>query len=252
MSEYRLFLGSAASQGLPVGGVLSLWLGAALAGRCSPDDLLDALGGSATAHVFDGSGALDLLAALRRGGARAVAVALPVPGDLTGLGGPKGFNQAALEAGQAVLVRLAESALGLVPAHVGAGVEWTSYPAHPVPPPDPRAAGQHLRIALTEATRALVELDVAAWQPEVADLLSNRRHGVRSLPGHLPPRLVETVDRALLCLEVVALALEEQPAPGARSGAVSSYELQRRREALLPLERAARHALAAACSAGDA
>ena len=96
------------------------------------------------------------------------------------------------------------------------------------------------RVALVEATQALVELDVARWRPEIADVLTDlRRSGVR-LPKGVPPRLLETVERASLCLEIVALAREDDGA------AVSSYEIAARRAALDPLDRAARHALVAA------
>ena len=57
------------------------------------------------------------------------------------------------------------------------------------------------------------------------------------LPPGLDPRRVETVDRAVLCLEIVGLALADE------GGAVSTYEVSRRREVLRDLDRAARRAL---------
>ena len=50
------------------------------------------------------------------------------------------------------------------------------------------------------------------------------------------------VDRAMLCREVVGLAVQHE------GGAVTAAEIEARRQALVPLERAARHALVAACS----
>ena len=71
----------------------------------------------------------------------------------------------------------------------------------------------------------------------------NLRHGPRlPLPPGLTPRQVETLDRAVLCLEIVRLAVEVD------GGAVTSYEMTRRRDALADLGRAARRALVGACS----
>ena len=79
---------------------------------------------------------------------------------------------------------------------------------------------------------------MASWQPDIPDLLMNLRHR-RPLP--LPPgydaRRVETVERAVLCLEIVELARAGE------GGAVSSYEMEQRRGALGDLDRAARRAL---------
>jgi hypothetical protein len=84
---------------------------------------------------------------------------------------------------------------------------------------------------------------VAAWQPEIPDLLMNLRNRP---PLPLPPgydaRRIETVERAVLCLEIVQLARAGD------GGAVSSYEMDQRRAALGELDRAARRALVGACS----
>ena len=92
-------------------------------------------------------------------------------------------------------------------------------------------------------TRRLVDLDVAAWQPEIPDLLLNLRHRP---PLPLPPgydaRRVETAERAVLCLDIVDLARAGD------GGAVSAYEMEQRRAALDDLDRAARRALVGACS----
>ena len=73
-------------------------------------------------------------------------------------------------------------------------------------------------------TRRLVDLDVASWQPDIPDLLMNLRHRA---PLPLPPgydaRRVETVERAVLCLDIVELARSED------GGAVSAYEMEHRR-----------------------
>jgi hypothetical protein len=166
-------------------------------------------------------------------------LALPVPGDLLGLGGPSALNIAALEAGEAVV----SGPVALVPELDARTVVWRAYDAGPATYVDERETALELRTTLTEVTRNLVELDVVSWQPEIPDLLMNLRQRPRlPLPPGLDPRRVETVDRAVLCLEIVALARTDD------GGAVSSYEASRRREALGDLDRAARRALVGACS----
>ena len=89
---------------------------------------------------------------------------------------------------------------------------------------DERETAIELRTTLAEVTRRLVDLDVASWQPEIPDLLMNLRHRP---PLPLPPgydaRRVETVERAVLCLEIVELARAGE------GGAVSAYEMDQRR-----------------------
>ena len=134
--------------------------------------------------------------------------------------------------------------LGLVPELDARTVLWRALPATAPPPEDPDSAGRQLRVDLVEATDRLVTLDVASWQPEVADLLTNRFSSGALLPDGLGPRLRETIDRALLCAAVVDLALTGD------GGAVSAYDMDQRRAALRDLERSARRALVAAFSAG--
>jgi hypothetical protein len=133
--------------------------------------------------------------------------------------------------------------VGLVPTEDARTVVWQAFRADPVPWVDERETSIELRTTLTEVTLRLVDLDVAAWQPDIPDLLMNLRHR-RPLP--LPPgydaRRVETLDRALLCLEIVALARTDD------GGAVSTHEMNQRRAALGDLDRAARRALVGACS----
>ena len=84
---------------------------------------------------------------------------------------------------------------------------WRAHPAGRVPWVDERETASELRLTLLEVTRRLVDLDVAAWQPDIPDLLLNLRHRA---PLPLPPgydaRRIETVDRAVLCLDIVDLA----------------------------------------------
>lgn len=173
-------------------------------------------------------------------GVRAV-LALPVPGDLTGLAGPAPLNQAALDAGEAVL--LPRLGLGLVPTDDARTQVWQGYDAAAPPYLDPGEASRALRLALLAATQRLVDLDVARWQPEIPDLLLNLHHRqATALPRHWDGRRVETVERALLCRRIVELALQDE------GGAVSAHEMEQRRGALRDLDAASRRALVAACS----
>ena len=114
--------------------------------------------------------------------------------------------------------------VGLVPLEDARTVVWSAYPADPVPWVDERETAIELRTTLVEVTRRLVDLDVASWQPEIPDLLMNLRHRPPlPLPPGIDARRVETLDRAVLCLEIVALARAGD------GGAVSSYEMEQRR-----------------------
>lgn len=226
---------------LPVAAVLATWLDAFRAGDVGPDDLADAVRGDDPRHLVSGltdGDPLELhqLPALLDG---PVSLALPAPGDLLGLGGPQELNLAAMDAGQAVVV----GAVGLVPFEDARTVVWSTFRAEPVPWVDERETAIELRTTLAEVTRRLVDLDVASWQPEIPDLLMNLRHRPPlPLPPGIDARRVETIDRALLCLEIVALARSGE------GGAVSSYEMQQRAAALGDLDRAARRAVVGACS----
>jgi hypothetical protein len=226
---------------LPVSAVLATWLDAVRAGLAGPDDLADAVRGDHPRHLVTGLPEREVLELHQLPAALAgpISLALPAPGDPVGLGGPPSFNLAALEAGQAVVA----GSVGLVPEEDARTIVWRAHPAGPVPWVDERETASELRIALADVTRRLVDLDVAAWQPDIPDLLLNLRHRT---PLPFPPgydaRRVETSERALLCLDILELARAGD------GGAVSSYEMDRRRQALGDLARAARRALVGACS----
>jgi len=225
--------------GLPVSALLCAWLEAVRTGRAGPDDLEETVRGGDPRHLVAGLPDVVELHELPAAVAAAPRLALPVPGDLVGLGGPPALNLAALEAGQAVVV----GAVGLVPEVDARTVVWRVHEAAPVPYTDERETAIALREALSRVTSRLVDLDVASWQPEIPDLLMNlRKRPPLPLPPGTGPRRVETVERAVLCLEIVRLAR------GSEGGAVSTSEVGRRREALNELDRAARRALVGACS----
>ena len=231
---------------LPVSARLAWWGTAWLRGRVVTDLAIDAVLGDDATHVVaglpgvDGSVALTgALAELRRSGAESCGLALPVAGDLVGVGGPPELSAAALEAGEAVVA----GGLGLVPRRVGAAVEWTAYPAAPRQLVDVGEADRTLRRALQESAAALADLGVARWRPEAADALMNlHRAPTLEPPDGTPARCADLAARALQARAIVDLALEDD------GDALDADEAQARRAALNPLGAASRRALVAACS----
>jgi hypothetical protein len=232
---------------LPRSALLAVWLNACLRGSVGPDDFADAVRADDPQHLVvdwpDVAGlALDGLpgAVLRASGTGAT-VALPVAGDLVGLGGPVAFNTTALDTGEAVL--LSGVGLGLVPELDARTVLWHPAPAGSAALLDPGEEGRQLRTTLARTTAELVRLDVASWRPEIADLLLDVRHRPElPVPADLGPRAVDDLERAVLCLEVVELAAAGD------GGAASSYEISERRRCLTDLDRAARRVVVAVCS----
>ena len=236
---------------VPSAARLACWLNAWLCGRESADDVIDGLVAGDAQVDFDGlapdplSPAL-LLGELRRIRVRRVSVTLPSAGDLVGLGGPPDFNTDALTAGEAVILH--GPGLGLVPRRVGRAVHWAAAQARPPTYlPDVATADRDLRQALAQAATDLATLDVASWSPDVADALLNLRQPKQlDMPvAFASPAAAHTALSGLRCLDIVSLALRDD------GGSLSSSEATRRREALIPLERAARAAVVAACSSCD-
>ena len=222
---------------LPHSAVMAWWLTAWLRGHEQTDTVLDVLGDGA--HVVAGRSLVDLLGDLRRSGAAYAGLALPVEGDPLGLGGPVAFNAAALEAGQAVVA----GTVGLVPDEIGETVQWEVHPAARRQLPDVGEADRGLRATLLSTADDLAGMDVARWRPEAADALMNLHHRpTLDAPMGTPTPCVELAARGMQAWSIVELALEDD------GGALTSYDVERRRGLLQPLERAARRAVVAACS----
>jgi hypothetical protein len=229
---------------LPLSARLAWWMTAWLRGDEVTDHALDAVTHGDLGHVVEGlpdggTTLLDAFVAARRTGADRAGLALPVEGDLLGLGGPRELNDAAIDSGEAVVL----AGFALVPTVVGEVVRWRVAPAAPRQLPDVGEADRSMRAALVDSANLLADLDVARWRPEVADRLMNLRHRpALEPPLGIPARCVDLAARGLQGWAIVDLALEDD------GGALSSYEIGRRRDALAPLERASRRAVVAACS----
>jgi hypothetical protein len=228
---------------------MALWFSAWCEDRASLDEARDEVVGTDAAHDVVGIPGQDepvplilALGLLRTERATGAGLALPEPGDPVGLGGPPSFNAEALDAGEAVVLRGVD--LGLVPVRAGAGVVWRCLVASERRQvPDLAEADTLLRAALPRAADELASLDVARWRPEVADeLMALRRPQLLTVPDGMDARAQRMVALAMRCRTIVELALADD------GGSVTALEADRRREALLPLDRAARRALVAACT----
>jgi hypothetical protein len=224
------------------------WLNAWLSGRESADEVIGGVSATGTANFWLVAGEQPLstallLAELRRLTASRVSVALPLPGHPIGLAGPAAFNAEALETGEAIVLH--GTGIGLTPLPMGSSVRWRgSLAIEPAYVPDVATADRELRDAFRDATERLTELDVASWNPDIADAILNLR-SPSQLDHHLPfvtSRAAQTAITALRAEAIVGLAARDE------SGPVSAAEMTERREALRPLHVAARTAVVAACS----
>jgi hypothetical protein len=182
-----------------------------------------------------------------------IRLVLPAAGDPRGLPGPGPFTERALLAGEAVLA----GRLGLIPEarqHTsGSGttfttVLWHAFEFSEAPAgysAEVKEADADLTTALTDATAALVRLDVAQWRPELAGALQALRKpdAESDLPAGYEARARRLYARACVLDRVLTLA--GQAAPG---GALNSMEMRRREDALRPLAAACRAAIVAACN----
>jgi hypothetical protein len=239
---------------VPTAARSACWLNAWLSRREGADAVITGLMGEQAhvefvvfGHDAPGLSPALLLGELRRHGVTQVSAALPSPGDPLGLGGPTTFNSDALDVGEALVLH--GCATGLVPRTTGRSTRWESSEAKPPPfVPDVAGADRALRAALTEAADALAELDVASWNPDVADALINLRQPVELDPPLSFPSgaAARTAVSGLRCQHIVELAFADHS-----GGAVSAWEAEQRRTALLPLQHASRAAIVAACSSLD-
>ncbi|MGY1662014.1 hypothetical protein ACI78Q_12430 [Geodermatophilus sp. SYSU D00705] len=236
-------------------GRFAVWATAWLTGRSSYDEALDALLGE-TAHRVTGMPGTEeavplgwALTALRGLGERRLRLVLPVPGDVRGLPRAPGLSELALEAGQAAV----GERVALVPEALGDEVvQWTAFGLDGVPPVPPpvegslRAVSGALDLAVGDAARTLVDLDLARWHPEVPALLAGlaRPAHVPGMPPDTDPVALSVLARAQRLSRVLDLALTDAP-----GGAVTHTQAAARDDALRPLADAVREAVTAAFNA---
>lgn len=238
---------------LPVCVRLSLWATAAYAGRLPVEEAVN----RAHPDLDHVTGSLERLSLWRALGERAVLVALPRPGNLSGM--PRGSAEltgAATEAGECVYVPAIGGAL--VPTierfgpadDQGTSVTWTAYDCDPVPAHaldglSLSEIDQGFRHELAERTAAIEALDAAPWSGSpfraMADGLIIGQWG---LPDGLPPRATTIITMAALVGAATGLGLSDQAQAQVLTGTVS----QRRRVALTSLDSHADAAMAAAAT----
>jgi hypothetical protein len=229
---------------LPAAFVLAAWANSWLTGAVSLDDVLDALRRQSAGadlgvahHVYAADpaalAALDTadaaplttsLGRLRSVGTTSFTLALPVPGDPLGLGGPRGFTEAATEAGEAVLCD--GTGLGAVPFAVGAGVQWAVSEAFVGSTENLAEADERLAHVIVNARRQLGDGSShagrdggAAWSPHqghrdraaAATMGSVRRATAATaaaLPPNAPVRADRVLTRSVTCLQIGRFAAE--------------------------------------------
>ncbi|MBO0812998.1 MAG: hypothetical protein J2P23_13265, partial [Microlunatus sp.] len=148
--------------------------------------------------------------------------------------GPRELNEAALEAGEAVVG--ASAGVALVPSRVGPAVQWRVFAAkRPLTVLTPYDAERALNEIVLEAAATLSNLQVAAGTRPKED------HSVRLAPGY-PSRQLVTADRAARLLRAADIALTDD------GGSLSLFEADQRAVILRRLRAAASDALCAAVS----
>lgn len=251
----------------PRSALLACWTTAWLAGEVGLPEVTTRTTAYDESHLVAGLWVDDLdleqaLGRLRAEGVTRVRLVLPAPGDPLGLPGPGPFTEAALLAGEGVLALHPDgSGWGLVPHLQSHGSEldgtvttvtWQCYPvvaAGPDPGPFLHEAEHDLRVGVMEAVQALSDLDVARWDPEVAEALDDlrraRRRGISDdeLPGSWPARARDVLVRTR------ALATLVQLATSSTGGAIDSREAEARAAVLRDLARVVRRARVAAYNA---
>jgi alkylhydroperoxidase/carboxymuconolactone decarboxylase family protein YurZ len=238
---------------LPVSVRLALWATAAYAGRLPLEEVVDRVHPDVD-HV---TGDLNRLSVWRDLGERAVLVALPRPGNLTGM--PRGSAEliaAATDAGECVYVPGVGGALVPTIEHFGpAGdqgtqVTWTAYDSDPVPAHALEALALNeiergLRRELTDRTRAIEALDATPWAGSPFRAMADERSISQwGLPEGLPRRATKIITMAALVGVATELGLSVQVQSQVLNGAVG----EQRRMLLTDLDAMADNAMAAAAT----
>ncbi|HET7474437.1 MAG TPA: hypothetical protein VFJ97_00250 [Dermatophilaceae bacterium] len=227
---------------LPVSVRLALWASAALGGRLPVADVV----GRAHPDVDAVDGDLDRISLWQDLGERVVLVALPRPGDVTGM--PRSSPEllaAATAAGECVYVPgLGGALVPTVAAYGPVGdrgtlVTWTAYEAEPVPPHRVEAmslaeADLQLRLSMREITGELDHLDVRPFAGDPARSRVEARLADRGwgLPEGVPPRATQVLSTAARMAAAAETALEAASPALVASADASRQALLRQLRAL--------------------
>ncbi|MEY9214188.1 hypothetical protein NI17_021030 [Thermobifida halotolerans] len=248
---------------------LVAWGNAWLAGQVGLDDTVDAVERRTGPHLIDtvvdpalpfepGVPLRSALARLRGLGLAEFRLSLPVPGDPLGLTGGKELAAAAIEAREAVLVRLADRWIGLVPrtdlrGSSYRGVAWTPRPAADGRPESIQLseAEHDLNSAIREAAALFGRVDDAqSWGPEVQRALTALRDPDRPPTTGLAPGYPQRAHRVAALADRLAVVV--RLADDDRGRGLSGTQTESRRLALRLLDRAVRRArVAAYCAVLD-
>jgi hypothetical protein len=250
---------------LPASVRLSLWTTHAWATGSRVEEVVR----RALPDVDHVAGDLDRLDLWHDLGERALLVALPAPGDLTGMpGASPEAHGAAAAGGECVFVpglggmlvpsftsyggsgRSADTPTGSL--DVGTRVDWVAYDAQPVPRHRVEALEsseleRHLREEIRLSTQSLVAVGGQPFAADTArELADAALGGGWGLPSGLPGRAARVISLAGTIGQVVEVAL------AAGDGALTAAEAGTRHRLLLGLGRAADRALADATNAACA
>ena len=267
---------------------LTVWVNAWLAGVAAPDDVLDALSQWAPKHsvtAYDSvaagntglpwpdlnhSGTMSLLQTMRTAagpatGSPAVALILPVPGDVRGLPPDTQFQRDAITMCEAIIVGTQPGrSVGLVPEYAYEDIDDPDYEPDPVslawtvysvPAPvilehhDLGEAEYTLRSAVRSAADALSALSAGIGVADIDDprgmveqlLEATRLH---RLPDHTPERALRVLENAAHIDAIITASSGLIPI-----GLQTSSEVQIASDTLRPLATVVRTARLAAISA---
>lgn len=267
---------------------LTVWVNAWLAGAAAPDDVLDALSQWAPKHSvtaydsvaagstglpwpdLDHSGTMSLLQTMRTAagapsGAPALALILPVPGDVRGLPPDTQFQRDAVAMGEAIIVGQDPArSVGMVPEYSYEDVDdpdyepdpvsldWTVYSASQpavIEHADLGEAEYTLRSAVRSAADALGALSASISAADIDDprgmveqlLEATRMH---RLPDHAPERAVRVLENAAHVDAIITASSGLMPI-----GLQTSSEIAIASDTLRPLASVVRTARLAAISA---
>lgn len=215
--------------------------------------MLAALRGEDEPHHLDGASDLGLTLSDLVAGAEFAHAALPVAGAA---GVPAPAADAALQAGEAVLIRTAAGSTTLVPQvhrfgsqwEPGAQVRWQIIASSAVVgmPLSMSEARQELARALELAIETLTRIDVAKWREENAEEIAQLASSdvpapiAAVLPRSVPARQQDLLVRAARLMAIVDLAVADDGA------AVNLWQADQRATAMRHVATTARRAMVAA------